>query len=146
MQMLKNNEIYLMILALPFVSSMIYDLFQNGMIFEFYGNWLFKEDRLNEPLEEKIAILKEELETKKLTLTNYGIESINKELSDLENSIKPTLFYKKPLGGCLKCFHIWVCIIFTLSYLLLNHLDVNLFKWIVCVGISYFILIKNHYE
>lgn len=92
-----------MILVLPMLSHMLYDFFQKGMIFEFYGNWLFKEER-------------QELDMP---------------------------FYKKPLGGCLKCFHIWVCIFFTLSY---SGFDVDIYKWILAVSISYYILIKNHYE
>lgn len=136
MSLLIQNEIYLMIIGLPFVSSMLYDFFQKGMIFEFYGNWLFKEDRHNEMVESNTL--------PPMDFTKGGL--VTNEIIQDYGKIKETPFYKKPLGNCLKCFHIWVCIVFTLSYFLLNHLDLNLFKWITSVGISYFILIKKNYE
>jgi hypothetical protein len=79
------------ILLLPALSFMLYDFFQEGMIFEFYGKWL---DRL----------------------------PIN---------------LAKPLGLCLKCFHIWVVIIFAVLFL-----DVSILKFIISTSISYVILVK----
>lgn len=84
----------LFILLLPFVSYMLYDFTQEGMIFERYGSWL--------------------------------------------NTINP--FIAKPLGLCLKCFHVWIVIIFSLI------LGVTFIKFIISLGISYVILIKLFLE
>ena len=79
------------ILLLPALSFMLYDFFQEGMIFEKYGKWL------------------------------------NRLPSNLAN----------PLGDCLKCFHVWVVIIFSLLFL-----DISMVKFIISLSISYVILIK----
>lgn len=135
---------YLAILALPMFSHMLYDFFQKGMIFEFYGNWLFREDYENDEIKYKIEGLKLEL-SESIEMSVHRAH-LSDQILMLENSIKPTPFYKKPLGNCLKCFHVWICIIFTIIFSLRYHLDFNLFKWVLSVSISYYILIKNHYE
>lgn len=88
------------LLMLPFVSGMVYDFFQEGMIFSFYGDFLFKEER----------------------------EGLNMPK------------WKKPIGGCLKCFHVWVCILFLLI--------VGDFKFInlPLISVSYFILTISYYR
>lgn len=54
-------------------------------------------------------------------------------------------FIKKPLGLCLKCFHVWVCII---TFLMLNNFDFLFFiniKFIFALSLSYGILVKEYY-
>lgn len=87
-------DVELFILFLPFLSFMLYDFIQKGMIFEKYGDWL---------------------------------ETINP-------------FVAKPLGLCLKCFHVWVVIIFSLF------IGVHFIKFIISLGISYVILVKLFYD
>lgn len=89
---LANVELF--ILFLPFLSFMLYDFTQSGMIFEKYGNLLKK--------------------------------------------INP--FLAKPLGLCLKCFHVWIVIIFSLI------IGVSFIKFIISLGISYVILVKLFYD
>jgi hypothetical protein len=89
---LANVELF--ILFLPFLSFMLYDFTQSGMIFQKYGNWLKK--------------------------------------------INP--FLGKPLGLCLKCFHVWIVIIFSLI------IGVSFIKFIISLGISYVILVKLFYD
>ena len=89
---LANVELF--ILFLPFLSFMLYDFIQQGMIFEKYGDWL---------------------------------ETINP-------------FVAKPLGLCLKCFHVWIVIIFSLI------IGVPFIKFIISLGISYVILVKLFYD
>lgn len=48
-------------------------------------------------------------------------------------------WYKKPLGGCLKCFHIWVCIVF----IILSG-DISA-KYLTHIGVSYYILTRSYY-
>jgi len=54
-------------------------------------------------------------------------------------------FIKKPLGLCLKCFHVWICI-FLFNYL--NGFDILFFiniKFILALSLSYGILVKEYY-
>ena len=54
-------------------------------------------------------------------------------------------FIKKPLGLCLKCFHVWICII---TFLILNNFDFLFFinlKFIFALSLSYGILVKEYY-
>lgn len=78
------------VLLSPCLSYMLYDFFQEGMIFEKYGKWL---------------------------------ETIN-----------PTI--AKPLGNCLKCFHVWI--FFFVSLLS----GIFFIKYILLLALSYVILIK----
>jgi hypothetical protein len=87
--------VYVEVLILPFLSYMLYDFMQEGMIFGRYGKWL---------------------------------ETINP-------------FLAKPLGLCLKCFHVWVVIGFTLLFL-----DFELSKFIISLGASYVILDKSFFK
>ena len=48
---------------------------------------------------------------------------------------------QKPLGMCLKCFHIWVGI-----FIFLITGDYDLLKFIISIAISYVILVKLFYE
>lgn len=48
-------------------------------------------------------------------------------------------WYKKPFGGCLKCFHIWVCIVFIIAS---GDIDI---KYLTHLGISYYILTRSYY-
>lgn len=82
------------ILLTPFLSFMLYDFMQDGMIFGWYGKLI---DRL------------------------------------------PT-WLNKPLGGCLKCFHVWV-VIFVAVWL-----DIPFEKFIISLGCSYVILDKMFYR
>ena len=79
---------------MPFVSFMLYDFMQEGMIFSKYGKW---------------------------------IETL------------PEWLYK-PLGGCLKCFHVW-CVIVAGIYF-----GVPIDKFIISLGCSYVILDKVFYR
>lgn len=54
-------------------------------------------------------------------------------------------FLSKPLGLCLKCFHIWICIII-FSIHVIKDGDSNLFFFIIATAISYHILLKNWYS
>ena len=54
-------------------------------------------------------------------------------------------FIKKPLGKCLKCFHVWICI---LVFALLTNFDILFFiniKFILALSLSYGILVKEYY-
>lgn len=82
------------ILLTPFLSFMLYDFMQDGMIFGWYGKLI---DRL------------------------------------------PT-WLNKPLGGCLKCFHVWVVIFAGLW------LGIPFEKFIISLGCSYVILDKMFYR
>lgn len=124
------------VLLSPCLSYMLYDFFQEGMIFEKYGKWLTKEESWNNRLTERIKSLNEELINCKLTLTDYGVKCINEELAELEKSIVKIPFYKKPLGGCLKCFHVWIFIIVGLLS------GIFFIKYILLLALSYVILIK----
>jgi hypothetical protein len=54
------------------------------------------------------------------------------------NTINPTL--AKPLGKCLKCFHVWIFIIISLI------VGVDFFKFITTLPLTYLILIKFFYS
>jgi len=82
------------ILLTPFLSFMLYDFMQDGMIFSFWGKLI---DGL------------------------------------------PT-WLNKPLGGCLKCFHVWVVIVVAVW------LDIPFEKFIISLGCSYVILDKMFYR
>ncbi len=84
----------LVVLLLPFLSYMLYDFMQVGMVFEKYGTWL--------------------------------------------NTINQTL--AKPLGKCLKCFHVWIVIISSII------IGISFFKFIILLSISYVILVKLFYD
>lgn len=82
------------ILLTPFLSFMLYEFMQEGMIFSFWGKFI---DGL------------------------------------------PT-WLNKPLGGCLKCFHVWV-VIFVAWWLC-----IPIEKFIISLGCSYVILDKLFFK
>lgn len=84
----------LILLLSPFLSYMLYDFMQDGMIFSKWGQWL-----------ETIPV-----------------------------------WIAKPLGLCLKCFHVWVVIILALV------VGVPFLKFIISLGVSYVILVKLFYD
>lgn len=84
----------IIVLLTPFLSYMLFDFMQDGMIFQKYGKWL---DTINETV-------------------------------------------AKPLGKCLKCFHIWVAIIVSIIF------GISLSKFIISIGLSYVILVKLFYD
>lgn len=88
------------LLLLPFLSGMLYDFFQPGMVFSKYGDFVFKEER-------------EDKEPK---------------------------WWKKPIGGCLKCMHVWVCILFILWT---GDIDA---KYVPFISLSYYILTLCYYR
>lgn len=49
-------------------------------------------------------------------------------------------FIGKPLGLCLKCFHVWVVILFSLF------IGISLLKFIILLSVSYVILVKLFYK
>lgn len=51
------------------------------------------------------------------------------------------LWLVKPLGGCLKCMHVWIVIIFSVIFIR----DINLIKFIIALSISYHILVKSYF-
>jgi len=51
-------------------------------------------------------------------------------------------FWKKPLGLCLKCFHIWIFIILQIIFIK----QFSLFLFILCLSFSYHKLVKNYYN
>ena len=71
-------------------------------------------------------------------------QDFNKKTKVLKKHL-PIPIYKKPLGLCLKCFHIWVCIII---FLILNNFEFLFFinlKFIFALSLSYGILVKEYY-
>lgn len=64
-----------------------------------------------------------------MIFSRYGkwLETINQTLA-------------KPLGACLKCFHVWVCIIAGII------IGVTFLKFIILLSISYVILVKLFYN
>lgn len=71
---------------------------------------------------------------KDMVLSIYG-DWLNKERG------KILTFIKKPLGACLKCMHVWVCIIWFLCFC-----DLNVLKFLPLLGVSYYILVKSYFE
>ena len=92
----------LRILLLPFLSYMLFDFMQDGMIFKRYGKWL-----------ETI---------KPISIGKYSID------------------IAKPLGLCLKCFHVWIVIVFSFIF------GIEFSKFIISLGVSYVILVKFFYD
>jgi len=84
---------YILLLT-PFMSYMLVDFMQAGMIFESYGKWL--------------------------------------------QNINP--IFAKPLGLCLKCFHVWIVFFVALFF------NVEIDKFIITLPISYVILIKLFFD
>jgi len=94
------NLIYLLIaFCSSFISYMLYDFMQDGMILDFYRK---------------------------------AIEKLPSILG-------------KPLGLCLKCFHVWINI-FIFSIHVIEGGNINLFFFIIATAISYHILLKNWYN
>ena len=64
-----------------------------------------------------------------MVFERYGrwLETINETLA-------------KPLGKCLKCFHVWICIIAGII------IGVSFLKFIILLSISYLLLIKLFYN
>lgn len=52
------------------------------------------------------------------------------------------VFWKKPLGNCLKCFHIWIAIIIQIIFIS----KFNLLLFILTISYSYHKLVKNYYN
>lgn len=120
------------------VSFMLWDFMQKGNIFERYGSWVNKEERENNDIIEQINILSDEK-------TKEAEEAI----SYLKTCIQKIPAYKKPLGNCLKCFHIWVFLIFftvfNLSDLIIFHIkEVPIYS--ILLGVSYVILVKLFFK
>ena len=113
----------LVLLLSPFLSYMLYDFMQDGMIFERWGKWLREESDFNEMLESE---------------KQKGNSSWTDDDWDEEKIKVP--FWKKPLGLCLKCFHVWVVIILALV------IGVPFLKFIISLGVSYVILVKLFYD
>ena len=128
------NYTYLALLIVPYLSYMLYDFMQPNMILSWYGDWLRKEENRNKEIEFHNELQQNDLEK--------GIITIN-EVYVLKKLKTP--IYKKPLGLCLKCFHVWVCII---TFLILNNFDFLFFinlKFIFALSLSYGILVKEYY-
>lgn len=125
------NWQYITILFLPYFSYMIYDFMQDGMIFSWFGNWLRKEENLNKIIDEKIKIA---------IIENEDLKVIKK----IESEKIKIPFYKKPLGQCLKCFHIWICIIFIMAYV--DFLFFTNIKILIAISLSYSVLVKEYYK
>lgn len=113
------NYGYLLMGFSYYLSYMLYDFMQDDMIFSFYGNWLKKEQKFNKIVE----------------LNNSN------ESNQLMEFIKiPS--WKKPLGLCLKCFHIWIFIILQIIFIK----QFSLLLFILCLSFSYHKLVKNYYN
>ena len=54
--------------------------------------------------------------------------------------VKLPTFFQKPLGMCLKCMHVWVCIVYGLI------IHIALLKFIILTSLSYLILVKLFYD
>ena len=73
-----------------------------------------------------------------MIFSRYG-DFLYKELRE----DKEMPFWKKPIGGCLKCFHVWVCIgwiAFT------QGCETDIVKFILFLSLSYYILTNRYYE
>lgn len=118
------NYIYIIICFSYHISYMLYDFMQDGMIFSFYGNWLKKEINYN-----KFVDIYNQKEDTKILMEKVELKS-----------------WKKPLGLCLKCFHVWINILIILiSYFLLNQ-NFNFFIFTICMAYSYTKLAEKYYE
>lgn len=139
------NSTYLILLILPFFSGMIYDFLQKGMIFEKAGNWLFKEDQLNKSITDKIEVLKDQLSQ---TDDETEKEALSTEILALDSEMTPTPYWKKPIGNCLKCTHVWVCIIWmTVNWIFFIPFEISdLIKFIPYLSVSYYILVNRYFE
>ena len=128
------NYSYLALLLVPYLSYMLYDWMQDGMILEWYGDWLRKEESRNKEIDFHNELQQNDLEKGLITMNEvYLLKKVK------------TPFYKKPLGLCLKCFHVWICILVFLS---LNDFDFLFFiniKFILALSLSYGILVKEYY-
>ena len=128
------NYSYLALLLVPYLSYMLYDWMQDGMILEWYGDWLRKEESRNKEIDFHNELQQNDLEKGLITMNEvYLLKKVK------------TPFYKKPLGLCLKCFHVWICILVFLS---LSNFDFLFFiniKFILALSLSYGILVKEYY-
>ena len=129
------NLVYLLLIYSYCVSYMLYDFMQDGMIFSFYGRWLRKEENRNLEIETHNNRLSEDLEK--------GIIELS-ELKLIDKVIVP--IWKKPLGLCLKCFHIWIYIILYIIILIFLNQSINVAFFIISISISYHKLVKNYYS
>ena len=129
------NLVYLLLIYSYCVSYMLYDFMQDGMIFSFYGRWLRKEENRNLEIESHNNRLSEDLEK--------GIIELS-ELKLIDKVIVP--IWKKPLGLCLKCFHIWIYIILYIIILIFLNQSINVAFFIISISISYHNLVKNYYS
>ena len=59
-------------------------------------------------------------------------------------SINSTL--AKPLGACLKCFHVWIFITLYIISLYMFNQSFNVLLLIIALGFSYHNLVKNYYN
>jgi len=114
---------------------MFYDFMQDGMIFSFYGRWLRKEENRNLEIETHNNRLSEDLEK--------GIIELS-ELKLIDKINVPS--WKKPLGLCLKCFHIWIYLILYIIILIFLNQSINVAFFIISISISYHKLVKNYYS
>lgn len=86
------------------LTNFLDDCFQKGMIFEFYGNWIFKEDHLNKDITDKIDVLKCELND---TIREDEKAEISTQILMLDAQMTPTPKWKKPIGNCMICTNVW---------------------------------------
>lgn len=128
------NYTYLALLIVPYLSYMLYDFMQPNMILSWYGDWLRKEESRNKEIDFHNELQQNDLEKGLITMNEvYLLKKVK------------TPFYKKPLGLCLKCFHVWICI---LVFALLTNFDILFFiniKFILALSLSYGILVKEYY-
>lgn len=73
-----------------------------------------------------------------MAFSRYG-DFLYKEIREEKEMPK----WKKPIGGCLKCFHVWVCIVWIVAS---THLHFDIVKFILFLSLSYYILTNRYYE
>lgn len=123
-------EFVIVSLCSPCVSFMLWDWMQKDMILQIAGNWVNKEIYHNSDIAEKIKILQDEK-------TPEAEEAI----SHLRNTELKVKRYKKPLGACLKCFHVWVFLALNIA-VIYTQLPI----YLSLLGVSYVILVKLFYK
>lgn len=128
------NYHYLLLIYSYKISYMLYDFMQDGMIFSLYGKWLRREENRNLEIEMHNNRLSEDLEK--------GIIELS-ELRFIDRITVP--FWKKPLGKCLKCFHVWVFLLLFIFCLFIGK-DFDFLFFITSLAISYTKLAKDYYE
>lgn len=114
------NYAYIIIAFSYYISFMLYDFMQDGMIFGFYGKWLKKEETYNK----------------------FVDAHNSKEDTTILLDYVEVPFWKKPLGLCLKCFHVWIALIIAIIFLE----NINYLLLIVTISFSYHKLVQNYYN